>query len=516
MIDQTQLIDSPQMNNAVINMQSVLKQNSDIRGGKAQIHANKDTYFIRLEEQDEPQFSAMVEMAPVYILYPKVVDGFVGVIFAKDPSLTGIEFTDEQEEQNKNVDLLGNNLDKFSENIVSEVMENGFCASMNDYSKKLGRPFIRLIRPSQFISLRFSSADGYPKISQFIFLEEIEIDDPDDQFGSILKNQYTVLDFAENPNNKLIKNYRVRIFEGVNAKDANALTEKMFLKSEKFPIKNSEYFDTIPLTIHGIESNNFTIKKSLLQDISDMNISVMQRTVDQVYMLHWTALPTPWATGVDEGEAPTTIGPSTFVHISSTEAKVGMLEFSGKSAKAHQDFIDNLLMIMAVMGAQILKKEGVSRETATSVLVRTAQQTSLVATLVKNVSCQLENTLGLYFDWSGVSRSKDYSYELNNDFIKVDMEPNAQIALVKSWLDGAVSFPTMFKKLKEGEIVEANKTVEQEQEDINKYPPPFFDKEADSKYALESAENTFKNTKDLKGSNLENGNINNQQATQEV
>ena len=511
---QENMIDSPVMSLNVMSMQKTLQQNRDIRGGKETMHLNKDLYYIKLEQQEPDQFTAMVEMAPVYILFPKVVDGFVGTIFSKDPNIVGIEFNDKQKENNKNVDLLGNDVDKFSENIVYEVMENGFCASMNDYSDKLKRPFIRLIKPGQFISFRTNSDSGYPKISQFVFVEEIDVDDPEDEFGSLIKNQYTILDFAPNPKNKGISNYRVRIFEGVDAKDNKTLTEKMLLKNEKFPKKDSKFFTDMPLKIHGTESTNFSIKKSILQDVSDMNISVMQRTVDQVYMLHWTALPTPWATGVDAEDAPSTIGPSKFIHLSNEAAKLGMLEFSGNSARAHQDFIDNLLYIMAVMGAQILKKEGISRETATSVLVRTAAQTSLVGTMVKNVSGQIQATLAIQFDWDGATVTNEYTYKLNDDFVKVDMEPNAQIALVKSWLDGVISHKTVFNKMKEGEIVDANKTFEEEIEDINAYPPPFFDKEVDAKNALNAAESAFKNTTSLKGSNLENGNINNPQATE--
>ena len=211
-----------------------------------------------------------------------------------------------------------------------------------------------------------------------------------------------------------------------------------------YPRIDGNFFKTLPVTIHGINQNNFSIDKSPLQDISDMNISVIQRVIDQVYMLHWTALPTPWVIGVDSSDSPCTIGPSKAWHITNPEASVGMLEFSGSSAKAHQDFIDNLKDIMASMGAQILKKEGVSRETATSVLVRSAAQTSIIATLVNNVSGQYQNTTVTFMEWASTKIPSNYAYELNDDFIKVDMEPNSQIALVKSWLDGAISHRSVF------------------------------------------------------------------------
>lgn len=392
---------------------------------------------------------------------------------------------------------------------------------MNDYSDTVKRPFVRMVKPEWFVSFKVSSDDGYPKISQFIFVEEIEVNDPDDEFDSLLKNQYTVLDLSENPNNAGKKNYRVRVYQSVKTKENAADTsEKMILISEKFPKKNSEFFDDIPLTIHGVENINFTVKKSLLSDISDMNISVIQRTVDQVYMLHWTALPTPWVSGAEDKDSVTTIGPSKVWHLENPEAKVGMLEFTGNSSRAHQDFIDNLLYLMSVMGAQILKKEGVSRETATSVLVRTAQQTSLVATMVKNVSGQLQTVYTHQFEWAGATITSELNYKLNDDFVKADMEPNAQIALVKSWLDGAVSHETIFDKMKEGEIVNNNLTFEDEKARIKANPPPFFSKEIDAENAKATAEASFQNEadvrKDMAESNLQNPNMPNKQATQQV
>lgn len=509
-------VQSPSMNSAVLGMQNALRQNNDIRSGREAILTNKSYYITQLEEQSPAQYNAMAEMAPYYILYPKVVDGFTGTIFSKSPNLKGVDRSDKQKEQDKNVDMLGNSIDQFSEKVVQQVLENGFCASYNDYSEKEKRAFLRLVKPEQFVSFRTSTINGYPKISQFIYQEEIEVDDPDNEFDYNIHTQYTVLDLTQNPQNKNELNFRVRIYQAVNPKDTRTAEtgEKMVLKSESFPIKDGKHFEEIPIVIHGVESNNFTVDRSLLQDISDMNISVFQRTVDQVYMLHWTALPTPYVTGADDKDSPNTIGPSKMWHITDPDAKVGMLEFTGQSATAHQNFIDNLLHIMSVMGAQILKKEGVSRETATSVLVRTSQQTSLVATMVNNVSGQLQTTLQVYYEWSGISVGNDFEYVLNDDFIKVDMEPNAQIALVKSWLDGAISFESMFNKMKEGEIIDPNKTMEDELEDIQENPPPFF---LETMEAENAAKLDKENKKDeMKGSNLETDEFGNPLATEQV
>lgn len=509
---------TPTMNNALIAIQDVLAQNKSIRDGRNAMIDNRDAYFTRLDRQDDDQFESMIKMSPMYILYPKVVDGFVGTVFAKSPNLTGID-TEKYLGLTTNVDMLGNSINKLSESVVQSVMENGFCATINDYSDKVGKSFIRYIKPENFISFRISSDKGFPEISQFIYKETIEKVSKDSEFDTDTVLRYVVLDIIDGK-------YRTRTFE---AEDNKQDSEVYQVGSDVYPTMNSKNFNIIPVEIHGVQASNFTVSKSTLQDISDMNISVMQRTVDQTYMLHWTALPTPWVTGIDDDDSPTTIGPTEAWHISNPDAKVGMLEFSGNSARAHQDFIDNLKDIMAATGAQILKKEGVSRETATSVLVRTAAQTSLVTTMVENISGQLENTLQRFFEWEGVEIGDDFSYKLNSDFVKVDMEPNAQIALVKSWLDGAVSHETLFDKMKEGELINPNRTFDQELKSIKENPPPFFQLNQEAEINAKAAKLSEKNedvgddrgkgdgiTDPIKGSNLENGKVANKQATEQV
>ncbi len=169
------------------------------------------------------------------------------------------------------------------------------------------------------------------------------------------------------------------------------------------------------------------------------------------------------------------------------------------------------------MGAQILKQGGLSRETATSVLIRTGQETAIITNIVQNISSQVVEVLKYYFKWLG-KNTDTIIYKLNSDFANVDMEPNAQIALVRSWIDGAISHKTLFAKMKEGEIIPANKTFEDELADIQNNPPSFPAKEKDAEIAEEAAkkssEYTIKEAKasgnsdreKLQGSNLETGN----------
>lgn len=470
------------MSLALVNMQEKLQQNNDLFGGKRSLYANREVYISKLTEQEDEDYDAMVGRAPAYILYPGVVRGFVGSTFQKDPKQEIPE-----NDLMGNIDLLGNSLDQYAPKIVEQVLKQGFCASIVDYSDTNGRTFVKFIRPEQFISHRVQTINGIPQLTRFIYMEYRSEEDPENEFETKTIEYRIVHDLQSDDENLNLKTYRIRTYK---ESEETAGDFELTPDGTSYPLKNKQPLSQIPIVIHGTEPNNFSITSTPLQDISDLNISVYQRTVDQVHMLHYTALPTPWVTGVAEKEVPDTVGPESIWGISNEMAKVGLLEFSGSSAKAHQDFIDNLKLIMAQIGAQILKQEGLSRETATSVLIRSNNQTSIIETIINNISSQLVTLLELMFDWDGISYD-DLMYELNTDFIRVDMDPNAQIALVKSWLDGAISHKSLFDKMQQGEIIPADKTYEEELADIEKYPPP--------------AEETNTDTSDS-GSNLETGN----------
>lgn len=492
-----------------------IQQNNDLYAGRRQLLLNMDIYYDGLELDTADKKAARWKRTPFYLYYPKIISSFTSSIYKKPPHYE-IPVEDEEVE---NIDLLGNSLDEYTAQIPQEVLKQGFCATIIDYSDSLNKPFFTLIKPEWFVSFQTRNTKGYPELSQFIYSLWEEITDPEDEFS--LKNikVHYVWDFDENGQVRVRKYQRQRVEEDQTLlhrkRDKSEYSDNL-VKTTKIT-KNGKPLDTLPIIIHGKESNNYTIEKSVLQDVSDLNINLINRVVDQIEVLHLTALPTPYIIGADpeDENLPTTIGSSKLWVLSDAESSVGMLEFDGKSAQAHRDYIEDLKEVMATEGAQILRKGGVSRETATSVLIRTGQETAIITSIVKNISSQVTEALKIYFDWIKKPTSK-VMYKLNSDFLSVDMEPNAQIALVRSWLDGAISHRTVFNKLKEGEIIEANKTFETELEEIQENPPPFPAKEKDAEIAEEAAEQQQKNAQELanqeqqdrsmKGSNMETGN----------
>jgi len=478
----------------VLALQTPINQNNDIYAGRDQLNINMNLYYAGLELDSDAQKAARWQRTPKYLYYPKIISSFTSSIYKKPPKYV-LPLT---EDELKNVDLLGNNLNDYTSQIPHEVLKQGFCATIVDYSDKTKKPYLIFIPPEQFVSFQVKYDNGYPELSQFIYSVMEEKRDPEDEFSVKLTKVHYVWDLVDTIDKKgnIISQARVRKYnrETVQSDETNYYKVKDKtensdnLQSSTLIVANSKPLTTLPIVIHGRESNNFSIEKSVLQDVSDLNIDVFNRVVDQIEVLHMTALPTPYIIGADaqDPDIPKTLGSNKLWVLGDPDAKVGLLEFSGKSSEAHREYIEELKEAMAVSGAQILKHQGVSRETATSVLIRTSQETAIITSIVQNISSQIEVILEFYCNWLGKS-TENISYELNADFVSVDMEPNAQIALVRSWLDGAISHPSMFEKMKQGELIASNKSFEQEMADIKAYPPLFPAKEKDAEIAEDQA-----------------------------
>lgn len=502
-------------------LQPAMSQNNDIYAGKDQININMNRYYDGLELDTEEQKAARWKRAPKYLYYPKIVSSFTSSIYKKPPQYS-LPLTDEDL---SNIDLLGNSINEYTAQIPHEVLKQGFSATIIDYSDKLKKPYLIFIKPEQFVSFQVKHDNGYPELAQFVYTVMEESQDPEDEFSLVLTKIHYVWDTFEGQV-RVRKYARITVEQDKSVFDRNmdVTTQSDELVEETLLVANSKPLNYLPIIIHGKETNNFTIEKSVLQDVSDLNIDIFLRVVDQIEVLHLTAMPTPYIIGVDPEDPliPKTIGCSKLWVLGESDASVGMLEFDGKSFEAHKTYIEDLKEAMAVSGAQILKQQGVSRETATSVLIRTGQETAIITSIVQNISAQITEILKIYCAWLG-KPTTNILYALNSDFISVDMEPNAQIAIVRSWLDGAISHESMFDKMKQGELIRSDKTFEEELADIKANPPPFPDKEKDAEIAAEMAvlnaeltpdpapsgnadANKDKKAANTKGSSLETGN----------
>jgi len=489
--------------------------NDDLEEGPNAMYENRHLYFEKLELDSDEDFAKRVKRSMMPCFSPSVKNGFVHSTFEQKP----YRVLDEKDTNIDNVNLLKDSIDEYSQLVVDESLKQGGCITIVDYSEKLNRPYFKFVKAKNILIIRSGNKKGYPELSMVAYYEDEEVQDETDEFITELVRVTYVWDIHNNQ-------VRVRRYER-EYQDDNENTYQRgkskdvdmsdVLKETNYMQMNGKQLESLPIVVHGANANNYHLSKSVLQKIAYMDLKINDRWIDLIELLHLTAMPTPVITGMDANDpsAPKTLGPGRFLFLDNPDATAFFLELDGKSYSSHKETIEEYKETMANLGAQILQQGGLSRETATSVLVRTKNETSTITGLINNISSQMVDILKIYFEWMK-KPTDNIVYKLNSDFVNITMEPNQQIALVKSFMEGVISHKTVFEKLKEGEIIAANKSFEEELADIASQPPSFPSKEKDAEVAEDmaklNAELTPKSDANasqeegLKGSNMETGN----------
>ena len=200
-----------------------------------------------------------------------------------------------------------------------------------------------------------------------------------------------------------------------------------------------------------------------LLDLVNMNMSHYRTSADLEHGRHFTALPTPYVTGID-GDIELRIGAGTAWILPDVQSKAGFLEFTGQGLKALESAMKEKRDAMATLGAQMLeqKKEGV--EAAQAVRLKQSSEIAMLINVVKDVEAGINQALSILTDWDDLEPA---TIKINTDWIDNKLTANDLVALTKSLIDGAISHDTFLWNLSTGEILPPNRTVEEEKNLIN-------------------------------------------------
>ena len=122
---------------------------------------------------------------------------------------------------------------------------------------------------------------------------------------------------------------------------------------------------------------------------------------------------------------------------------------------------------MAILGARIISQEHKGVESAETAKIHRAGENSVLAGMANELSDTLSLVLDDFLQWCGNTENVDCEVHLNTDYEISNMSTAELTAYVSAWQQGAISKQTMFYNLKEGEIIEATKTFEDEQAEID-------------------------------------------------
>lgn len=239
--------------------------------------------------------------------------------------------------------------------------------------------------------------------------------------------------------------------------------------------KSGQHFDHIPFSFYGAQNNDASIDKSPLEDLADVNILHYgnSATVEESGFI--SSQPTLFIT--------TDIDPDSFIKLNPNGMHIGStrgynLGKSGTATlvQAQETQLSRALMKdkeeqMLMIGARIVQ-QGSGAETAEAVRIRYSSDNSVLGTIAGNVSEALKRAiLDAQRFMIGEPDEAGTVFWLNQSFFDETMTAQDILAQVQLWQQGFIAKSDVRTNLRQGGVLEADRTDELIDEELSREPP---------------------------------------------
>ena len=402
----------------------------DSHDGSDAIKSRGEDYLPKLSGQDKSQYDAYKLRAMYYNGIERTVKGLIGAVMRIEPI---VEAPEKVLTWMKDITGTGVPLNDFIGYVLSEHLLMGRQGILVDRNDE--RPYLTGYCTEQITNWLDDTVvlqETYRKV------------DAKDRYKSEYAIQYRELTKDEDGR------YVVRIW-----RDNKGWT----VVEEIYPTVRGDALEGIPFIAMSGEGLNFEPVTSPMLALADTGISLYRTSADLEHGRHFTALPTPYVTGIDS-DSELRIGAGEAWILPDTQSSAGYLEFSGQGLQALEKGMDEKRSIMASLGAQLLQSQKSGVEAADSVRLRQNAEASTLVSTVRSVERSITHAIQVMAEWEGIKG--DISITLNTDFVDTKIEAKDMAALMSAWQSGAISHDTFLWNMKRGEILSPETSIEDE------------------------------------------------------
>lgn len=366
------------------------------------------------------------------------------------------------------IDGRGSRLEDFARMALSEVLEVGGGLAVVDHpdrpegvitaaqERAMGlRPVVSWYPRESVLETRMGIVNGMEEFT-FIKLAETWLEEVD-EWTQEERQAVRVYDMNEG-------RVRVRVFRKTAA--------GWVLYQEAFPTgRSGRGLTYIPAVAFGPETNRFG--KPPLLDLIDVNLAHYRNSADLEHALHFTGLPTPYASGVSPDDLPAlTLGSSAGYVFEDANAKIQFATYGAEGLASLKQAMDDKVQMMAALGARMLSPESIAAESGEALAIRRGGENSALAKVADSVSRSIVLVLETLAEWEGITG--EISYSLNTDYLPGRMSAHDLTALMAAWQAGGISSPELFDRLKAGGIIRDDKEYSDHEAEMGftDIPPP--------------------------------------------
>jgi len=271
--------------------------------GTEAVKSAGDKYLPKLSGQKDKAYEAYAKRAEFHEATTRTVDGLVGAVFRREPS---VEVPVESDDLLSSTTLCGQPLAVFSKDVLSEIVITGRYGVLVDVPEGGGEPYMVGYEAEAIINWRVATVEGKPKLVLVVLSEKSYEPDAEDLYKWVEKQRYRVLqlggfDAEGSPVEKAAAPvYRQQVWR---VDKGQAGKEELVLESTVVPTKRAAPLGFLPFVIFGPRNIEATVAKSPISGLAETNLSHYRTSADLEHGAHFTALPTPVVIGEIAGVA---------------------------------------------------------------------------------------------------------------------------------------------------------------------------------------------------------------------
>ena len=413
------------------------------------VKAAGETYLPKPSGMKAAKYKSYVQRALYYGATERTLQGISGLVFRRQ---TQAEAPAGQfaEDLLLNVDQRGTSYDRFTQTVFDEVFTSGRCGvycSLPTTPTQGARARLSTYRFESIINWEeIEQPDGSPKTTRVVLEESRLIKTPDDAYSMKRITQWRDV---------CIHNGRVLVTIWRKSRDVAGSTSlghefSPVLVAE--PVFRGQPLREIPfVAINPRSLGLHQTEKPPLLPLADANLYHWGQMADRRHAEHNVAA----ATGIyitADGVKPKEVefGGGTVLTIPKSDAKVGLLEYSGQGLNPLRDGIEDTVGYMATLGARLLEVSKRAPETAETHRLRQGREQATVAGTVQTINSGMSRAATMLLNLSG--QPGDAEIHANTDLVDAKMQPDEIRSQLEALQTGALPYEVFWANLQRGEI----------------------------------------------------------------
>ena len=120
------------------------------------------------------------------------------------------------------------------------------------------------------------------------------------------------------------------------------------------------------------------------------------------------------------------------------------------------------LSLILIFGARMVHDGKGRNETTSTAQLRVRGEYSLLISSVNMIEAGVLKLLKIAAEWTQPGSSSDVVFKMHRDLISSQLDATTLTALIKAWQSGAISHESLLMNLKKGEMIDPNRSLEEE------------------------------------------------------